>query len=129
MKTSEKGSFIYYVRRIFRKNCFLPPDTHTHLCVSEDKKCFPENFANLLNKLSQTKGRPSFLGRKYFNSHKSSDFGDDLLYSDIYIWHQPEIILGHFAHLLFQSCCVFLFHRTWQGALHCTWLQNMDIDM
>ena len=32
-----KGSFIYYVCKVFQKTLFLPPDTH--ICVSGGKKC------------------------------------------------------------------------------------------
>ena len=33
-----------------KKYYFLPPDTHTYMCVSGGKCCFSENFAYVLNK-------------------------------------------------------------------------------
>ena len=34
-----KGSSIQCVRKLFRKNSILPPDTHVYVCVSGSKKC------------------------------------------------------------------------------------------
>ena len=52
--TLDKGSFIYYVPKIFRKTIIsYPLIRNTNVCVSRGKKfSFSENFANQINEWS-----------------------------------------------------------------------------
>ena len=70
-RSLDKGSLIYYVRKIFRKTNISYTLIRTHLCAYQGVRnvSFSENFANVINEWSL---KNSFMGKVFLETTKRS---------------------------------------------------------